>query len=68
MAKLPPPPTRKDFQNQEDFEEAMGFWQSRVGRIQAMAYMAQTRALSQSQSSTPATTESLSSVKPNTPE
>lgn len=37
MATLPQAPLRKDFEDQESFEEAMGFWQQRVGRIKGMA-------------------------------
>ena len=37
MATLPEAPSRADFPDQESFEEALGFWQSRVGRIKAMA-------------------------------
>lgn len=34
--KLPDPPTRDQFPSQEEFEEAMGYWQSHVGRIKGM--------------------------------
>jgi hypothetical protein len=34
---LPQAPKRENFSSQEEFEESMGFWQSRVGRIQGMA-------------------------------
>ena len=37
MATLPEAPSRADFPDQESFEEALGFWQSRIGRIKAMA-------------------------------
>ena len=37
MATLPEVPSRADFPDQESFEEALGFWQARVGRIRAMA-------------------------------
>ena len=37
IAKLPPAPLRENFPNQEQFEEALGYWQSHVGRIKAMA-------------------------------
>lgn len=33
---LPSAPDRKNFSDQEEFEEAMGFWQSRVGRIHGL--------------------------------
>ena len=36
MATLPEAPSRADFPDQESFEEALGFWQARVGRIKAM--------------------------------
>ena len=39
--KLPEPPTRDQFPSQDEFEEAMGYWQSHVGRIKAMADRAQ---------------------------
>lgn len=35
--KLPEQPQRADFKTQEAYEEAMGYWQSHVGRIKAMA-------------------------------
>lgn len=38
----PPPPQRKDFKTQEDFEEAIGFWQSRVGRLRGLAGVSKT--------------------------
>jgi hypothetical protein len=31
------PPVRESYQTQEDWEEAVGFWNSRFGRIKAMA-------------------------------
>ena len=34
--KLPDPPTRDQFPSQDEFEEAMGYWQSHVGRIRGM--------------------------------
>lgn len=37
MATLPEAPSRADFPDQDGFEEALGFWQARVGRIKAMA-------------------------------
>jgi hypothetical protein len=37
MATLPEAPSRADFPDQESFEEALGFWQSRVGRIKGLA-------------------------------
>jgi hypothetical protein len=36
MATLPEAPSRADFPDQESFEEALGFWQARVGRIKGM--------------------------------
>ena len=39
-ANLPPPPTREQFKTAEAFEESMGYWQSHVGRIKAMADLA----------------------------
>ena len=36
MATLPEAPSRADFPDQESFEEALGFWQSRVGRIKGL--------------------------------
>jgi hypothetical protein len=38
--KLPDAPTRDQFQSQEEFEEARGYWQSHVGRIKAMVDLA----------------------------
>lgn len=35
--KLPNPPKRDDFQTQVEYEEALGGWQSRVGRIKGIA-------------------------------
>jgi hypothetical protein len=35
--RLPDAPVRESFQTTEEFEEAMGYWQSHVGRIKAMA-------------------------------
>jgi hypothetical protein len=32
-----PPPRREEFQTQEEFEEALGFWNSRIGRLRGMA-------------------------------
>ena len=40
QAKLPPAPIREKFQTQDQFEEAMGYWQNSVGRIKAMADLA----------------------------
>ena len=37
MATLPEAPSRADFPDLESFEEALGFWQARIGRIRAMA-------------------------------
>jgi hypothetical protein len=37
MATLPQAPTSADFPDRECIEEALGFWQSRVGRIKAIA-------------------------------
>jgi len=50
--KLPPPPQRKDFKSQETFEEAMGYWQSHVGRIKGMAQRARSSASPQPSNST----------------
>jgi hypothetical protein len=36
MATLPEAPSRADFPDQEGFEEALGFWQARVGRIKGL--------------------------------
>lgn len=33
---LPDPPKREKFHNQEEFEEALGYWQKHVGRIRGM--------------------------------
>jgi hypothetical protein len=33
---LPSQPQRQDFPTQEAFEEALGFWYSRVGRLSGM--------------------------------
>ena len=38
---LPPAPTRDNFHSQEEFEEAMGYWQGHVGRIKGMVDRAQ---------------------------
>lgn len=35
--KLPDSPKREAFENQQEFEEALGYWQSHVGRIKAIA-------------------------------
>ncbi len=35
--KLPPPPAFSRFKNQIEYDEALGFWRSRVGRIRGMA-------------------------------
>ena len=35
--KLPDAPTRDQFESEDEFEEALGFWRSRVGRLKAMA-------------------------------
>lgn len=43
---LPQAPTRDSFSSQQEFEEAMGFWQSRVGRILGMAETAKRTATS----------------------
>lgn len=37
MTKLPDAPKRDQFPTQEEFEEALGGWQSRVGRIKGLA-------------------------------
>ena len=36
MSNLPPPPGRKDFPIDDACEEALGFWQCRVGGIQGL--------------------------------
>jgi hypothetical protein len=41
FAERNPPPTRDKFKTQEDFEEAMGYWQSNVGRILGLVKQAQ---------------------------
>lgn len=61
-------PSSKPEQETEQDGERAGALRLLKARHQSQAFMAQTRALSQSQSSTPATTESPSSDKPNTPE
>ena len=38
---LPPAPTRSQFSNQDEFEEALGYWQGHVGRIKGMVARAQ---------------------------
>lgn len=35
--KLPAAPTRDQFSTQDEFDEALGGWQSRVGRIRGLA-------------------------------
>ena len=35
--KLPAAPTRDQFATQEEFDEALGGWQSRVGRVKGLA-------------------------------
>ena len=35
--KLPEAPKREAFKSQDEFEEAMGYWQGHVGRIKGMA-------------------------------
>lgn len=35
--KVPEPPMREQFLTQEEFDEALGGWQSRVGRIKGLA-------------------------------
>lgn len=40
---LPEAPTRYQFPDDESFEEAMGDWRSRVGRIKAMVAQAKER-------------------------
>lgn len=35
-SKLPAPPIREKFLTQEEFDEAIGGWQSRVGRIKGL--------------------------------
>lgn len=34
---LPPQPKAEDFKDPESYQEALGFWRSRVGRIQSMS-------------------------------
>jgi len=36
-SRLPDAPTRQNFHSQDEFEEALGYWQGHVGRIKAMA-------------------------------
>lgn len=43
--KLPDAPVRESFPDQEQFEEALAGWQSRVGRIQGLAQVARQTAL-----------------------
>jgi hypothetical protein len=33
---LPPPPERRDFRTQEQYEEALAYWQQSVGRIEGL--------------------------------
>lgn len=40
----PPAPTRDNFQDQETYEEALGFWRSRVGRFSGMRGVSSTAA------------------------
>ena len=47
--KLPDPPTRDRFPSQEAFEEAMGYWQSHVGRIKGMVDRARRSKASQAE-------------------
>lgn len=44
-SKLPQAPDRSNFQTQEEFEEAMGYWHSHVGRIKGMADRAKKKAV-----------------------
>lgn len=39
-SKLPEAPTRGEFDSDEEFEEALGYWRGHVGRIKAMADLA----------------------------
>lgn len=43
---LPTAPDRKNFTDQEEYEEALGFWQSRVGRIHGLVQAVQRTAAS----------------------
>lgn len=52
---LPPAPAREAFSSQEDFEEAMGFWQSRVGRLKGMRGVTLTVPSKDSPATSPAT-------------
>jgi len=36
MANLPEAPKREQFESQEEFEEALGYWQGHVGRIKGL--------------------------------
>jgi hypothetical protein len=40
QGRFPPPPTRANFQSDEEYEEARGYWQSHVGRNLALAMQA----------------------------
>ena len=40
-SKLPDAPMRSQFKSQDEFEEAMGYWQGHVGRIKGMVARAQ---------------------------
>ena len=39
-SNLPEAPKRTEFESEEEFEEALGYWRSHVGRIKAMADLA----------------------------
>ena len=43
---LPAAPTPDQFESQDDFQEALGFWQQRVGRIKGMVERAKQTAAS----------------------
>jgi hypothetical protein len=44
MDNFIPAPARENFLDQETFEEALGFWQSRVGRLMGMRGVTRTGA------------------------
>ena len=46
-SNLPPAPLRSQFQTQDEYEEARGYWQGHVGRIKAMADRAKATKASQ---------------------
>ena len=63
---LPTAPDRKNFTDQEEYEEAMGFWQSRVGRIHGLVQAARQMAASRDSPATSAQSKPASSGTPKT--